>query len=351
MQRVKERKGAHPMKQKIEAIRDKAFGLIKEADTLKSLEDIRVAFLGKKGELTLVLREMGKLTAEERPLIGKLANEARQDIENFLEEVALQLKQKEKEEKLNREIIDITVPGKKITLGRKHPITQTTEKIIEIFLGLGYQIAEGPEIETVYHNFDALNAPEEHPSRDEQDTFYINDLVCLRTQTSPVQIRVMQSQKPPIKIICPGRVYRSDDVDATHSPIFHQVEGLVVDKGVTMGDLVGTLKLAAKSLFGETTDIRLRPHHFPFTEPSAEVDVTCWTCGGKGCKMCKFEGWVEILGAGMVHPNVLRNCGLDPDIYTGFAFGMGIDRVAMSLSGINDMRLLFENDLRFLKQF
>ena len=206
------------------------------------MEDIRVAFLGKKGELTLVLREMGKLTAEERPLIGKLANEARQDIENFLEEVALQLKQKEKEEKLNREIIDITVPGKKITLGRKHPITQTTEKIIEIFLGLGYQIAEGPEIETVYHNFDALNAPEEHPSRDEQDTFYINDLVCLRTQTSPVQIRVMQSQKPPIKIICPGRVYRSDDVDATHSPIFHQVEGLVVDKGDTMGDLVCTLK-------------------------------------------------------------------------------------------------------------
>ena len=339
------------MKQKIEAIQEKAFGLIKEAATLKDLEDLRVGILGKKGDLTLVLREMGKLSAEERPLMGKLANQARNDIENRLEEVALNLKQKEKSDKINREVIDITVPGKKFVLGKKHPITQTTQKIEEIFLGLGYEIAEGPEIETVYHNFDALNAPEEHPSRDEQDTFYINEKVCLRTQTSPVQIRVMHNQKPPIKIICPGRVYRSDDVDATHSPVFHQVEGLVVDKGVTMGDLVGTLKLVAKSLFGEKTEIRLRPHHFPFTEPSAEVDVTCWTCGGVGCKVCKNEGWVEILGAGMVHPNVLRNCNLDPDIYSGFAFGMGIDRVAMSQSGINDMRLLFENDLRFLKQF
>ncbi len=339
------------MKQKIEAIQEKAFGLIKEAATLKDLEDLRVGILGKKGDLTLVLREMGKLSAEERPLMGKLANQARNDIENLLEEVALNLKQKEKSDKINREVIDITVPGKKFVLGKKHPITQTTQKIEEIFLGLGYEIAEGPEIETVYHNFDALNAPEEHPSRDEQDTFYINEKVCLRTQTSPVQIRVMHNQKPPIKIICPGRVYRSDDVDATHSPVFHQVEGLVVDKGVTMGDLVGTLKLVAKSLFGEKTEIRLRPHHFPFTEPSAEVDVTCWTCGGVGCKVCKNECWVEILGAGMVHPNVLRNCNLDPDIYSGFAFGMGIDRVAMSQSGINDMRLLFENDLRFLKQF
>lgn len=339
------------MKQKIEAIQAKAFDLIRKAATLKELEELRVGILGKKGELTLVLREMGKLSAEERPLIGSLANQARNEIENLLEEIALQLKQKEKEDKLKREVIDITVPGKKFTLGKYHPITQTTKRIEEIFLGLGYEIAEGPEIETVYHNFDALNAPEEHPSRDEQDTFYINDKVCLRTQTSPVQIRVMCSQKPPIKIICPGRVYRSDDVDATHSPVFHQVEGLVVDKGVTMGDLVGTLKLVAKSLFGENTEIRLRPHHFPFTEPSAEVDVTCWTCGGKGCKVCKGEGWVEILGAGMVHPNVLRNCNLDPDIYSGFAFGMGIDRIAMSQSGINDMRLLFENDLRFLKQF
>lgn len=339
------------MKQQIEAIKEKAFETIKEAATLKKLEDLRVGILGKKGELTLVLREMGRLSEQERPIIGKLANEARNDIENLLNEIASNLKQKEKLEKIKSETIDITVPGKKIAIGKKHPITQTTEKIAEIFLGLGYQIAEGPEIETVYHNFDALNAPEEHPSRDEQDTFYINEQVCLRTQTSPVQIRVMQSQKPPIKIICPGRVYRSDDVDATHSPVFHQVEGLVVDKGVTMGDLIGTLKLVAKSLFGENTEIRLRPHHFPFTEPSAEVDVTCWTCGGTGCKVCKNEGWVEILGAGMVHPNVLRNCGLDPDIYSGFAFGMGIDRVAMSQSGINDMRLLFENDIRFLRQF
>ncbi len=339
------------MKDKIEAIKQKAFTIIKSADTLKDLEESRVTVLGKKGELTLLLREMGKLSVEERPIIGKVANQARTEIEELISETESLLKNKEELNRINSETIDITIPGKKVEIGKKHPITQTTEMITNIFLGLGYQIAEGPDIETVFNNFDALNAPEEHPSRDEQDTFYINENVVLRTQTSPVQIRVMKSRKPPIKIICPGRVYRADDVDATHSPVFHQVEGLVVDKNVTMGDLTGTLKLVAKSLFGENTDIRLRPHHFPFTEPSAEVDVTCWTCMGKGCRVCKNEGWIEILGAGMVHPNVLRNCGIDPNEYTGFAFGMGIDRITMSRFAINDLRLLFDNDLRFLKQF
>jgi phenylalanyl-tRNA synthetase alpha chain len=262
-----------------------------------------------------------------------------------------ELVKKQRSSQLDKEVIDITMPGKRRVLGKRHPLSTVLDEIKNVFIGMGYTIAEGPEIEYSYYNFEALNIPEGHPARDTQDTFYINEKILLRTQTSPVQIRTMENMKPPIKIICPGRVYRSDNVDATHSPIFHQVEGLVVDKGVTMGDLIGTLQVFAKSLFGENTKIRLRPHHFPFTEPSAEVDVSCWTCGGKGCKVCKNEGWIEILGAGMVHPKVLKVCGIDPEIYSGFAFGLGAERTAMGRFSIDDLRLLYENDLRFLKQF
>ncbi len=315
------------------------------------LENLRLQFLGKKGELTAVLRGMGGLTAEERPAIGQLANEVRSFVEEKLEEAIKALQKKEQELKLEQETIDVTIPGKKRLLGKKHPISIVLDEIKEVFTSMGYEIAEGPEVELDYYNFEALNIPAGHPARDTQDTFYINDKILLRTQTSPVQIRVMENKKPPIKIICPGRVYRSDAVDATHSPIFHQVEGLVVDKGVTMGDLVGTLQLFARRLFGENTNIRLRPHHFPFTEPSAEVDVSCWACGGKGCRVCKNEGWIEILGAGMVHPKVLEICGIDSTIYSGFAFGLGAERTTMGRFNIDDLRLLFENDVRFLKQF
>jgi phenylalanyl-tRNA synthetase alpha chain len=297
------------------------------------------------------LRGMGALSAEERPVIGQLANEVREFLESRLDSAKDELVKKERGSQLDKEIIDITMPGKRKVLGKRHPLSNVLDEIKNVFIGMGYEIAEGPEIEFDYYNFEALNIPEGHPARDTQDTFYINENILLRTQTSPVQIRVMENKKPPIKIICPGRVYRSDNVDATHSPIFHQVEGLVVDKGVTMGDLIGTLQVFAKSLFGESTKIRLRPHHFPFTEPSAEVDVSCWTCGGKGCRVCKNEGWIEILGAGMVHPKVLKGCGIDPEIYSGFAFGLGAERTAMGRFSIDDLRLLYENDLRFLKQF
>lgn len=319
--------------------------------SIPELENIRVKYLGKKGELTSVLRGMGALTAEERPVIGQLANDVRAFLENKLEIAKEELIKKERGSQLDKEVIDITMPGKRRILGKRHPLSNVLDEIKNVFIGMGYDIAEGPEIEYAYYNFEALNIPEGHPARDTQDTFYINEKILLRTQTSPVQIRVMESKKPPIKIICPGRVYRSDNVDATHSPIFNQVEGLVVDKGVTMGDLIGTLQIFAKSLFGENTKIRLRPHHFPFTEPSAEVDVSCWTCGGKGCRVCKNEGWIEILGAGMVHPKVLKVCGIDPEIYSGFAFGLGAERTAMGRFSIDDLRLLYENDLRFLKQF
>jgi len=294
---------------------------------------------------------MGSLSPEERPVIGQLANEIRAYIESRIEEARNELIKKERSQKLEREVIDVTMPGKRKMLGKKHPLSIVIDEIKDVFIGMGYQIAEGPEVELDYYNFEALNIPRNHPARDVQDTFYINNNILLRTQTSPVQIRVMENKKPPIKIICPGRVYRSDAVDATHSPIFHQVEGLVVDKGVTMGDLVGTLRVFAKSLFGEKTEIRLRPHHFPFTEPSAEVDVSCWACGGTGCRICKNEGWIEILGAGMVHPKVLEVCGIDPEVYSGFAFGLGVERTAMGRFNIDDMRLLYENDIRFLKQF
>lgn len=339
------------MKQQLESILENARREITVIKDSRTLEDARVRYLGKKGILTGVLRGMGRLSKEERPVIGKIANEVRESIEDLLLQIAEKVEKAAMSKKLENEKLDVTIPGKKRGLGKKHPITQAIEEMEEIFIGLGYEIAEGPEIETVFNNFDALNTPEYHPARDEQDTFYINDNVVLRTQTSPVQIRVMNSAKLPIKIICPGRVYRADTVDATHSPVFHQIEGLVIDKGVTMGDLVGTLKLFAKKLFGEDTKIRLRPHHFPFTEPSAEVDVSCWVCGGKGCRFCKNEGWIEILGAGMVHSNVLKSCGIDSEVYSGFAFGMGVERAAMGRHNISDMRLFFENDLRFLSQF
>ncbi|AEV67971.1 phenylalanine--tRNA ligase subunit alpha [Acetivibrio clariflavus] len=339
------------MREQLNNIREQAEKELSAAESIQELENIRVKYLGKKGELTSVLRGMGALSAEERPIIGQIANEVRQVLENRIEELKKKLLDKERELKLAQEVIDVTIPGNRKVLGKKHPLTVVLDEIKEVFIGMGYEIAEGPEVEMDYYNFEALNIPKNHPARDVQDTFYINENILLRTQTSPVQIRVMENKKPPIKIICPGRVYRSDAVDATHSPIFHQVEGLVVDKGVTMGDLIGTLKIFAKSLFGEKTDIRLRPHHFPFTEPSAEVDVSCWTCGGKGCRICKNEGWIEILGAGMVHPKVLEVCGIDPEVYSGFAFGLGVERTAMGRFNIDDMRLLYENDIRFLKQF
>ncbi|NMB33234.1 MAG: phenylalanine--tRNA ligase subunit alpha [Clostridium sp.] len=339
------------MKEQLDSIRMRAEQELSNVETIPDLEEIRVRYLGKKGELTTVLRGMGGLNPEERPIIGQLANKVRTFLESKMEDTRDRLSRKERMNRLEKEVIDVTMPGTRKEIGRKHPLSIVLDEISEVFIGMGYEIAEGPEIELDYYNFEALNIPKDHPARDVQDTFYINENILLRTQTSPVQIRVMENQKPPIKIICPGRVYRSDSVDATHSPIFHQVEGLVVDKGITMGDLIGTLKLFAKTLFGENTDIRLRPHHFPFTEPSAEVDVSCWACGGTGCKVCKNEGWIEILGAGMVHPRVLKICGIDPDVYTGFAFGLGVERTAMGRFNIDDMRLLYENDIRFLKQF
>ncbi|MCX7843485.1 MAG: phenylalanine--tRNA ligase subunit alpha [Clostridia bacterium] len=339
------------MREQLENIKIQAEKELVNAQSIQELENIRVRFLGKKGELTSVLRGMGALSPEERPVIGQMANDVRAILEARLDEAARQLASKERQEKLASEVIDISMPGRKRSFGKKHPLTQVIDEIKEIFLGMGYQIAEGPEIELDYYNFEAMNIPKNHPSRDVQDTFYIDDNVVLRTHTSPVQARVMKTQKPPIRVICPGRVYRSDEVDATHSPVFHQIEGLVVDKGVTMGDLVGTLKEFARALLGENTNIRLRPHHFPFTEPSAEVDVSCWGCGGSGCRICKGEGWVEILGAGMVSPKVLRECGINPYEFSGFAFGMGVERIALSRFNIDDMRLLTENDVRFLKQF
>lgn len=339
------------MKEKIANIKAKAEELIANAKDNQILNDVKVAILGKKGELTSILRAMGSLAQEERPIIGGLVNEARDRLEELIKEKEESFKKEEMENKIKKEKIDVTMPGKKIQIGSIHPITKIIDEVEEIFLGMGYEIADGPEVETCFYNFDQLNAPEDHPSRDLQDTFYITKDVILRTQTSPVQARVMENQKPPIKIICPGTVYRSDTVDATHSPVFHQVEGLVVDKNISMADLKGTLEMFAKKCLGENTKIRFRPHHFPFTEPSAEADVSCFVCGGKGCRVCKNEGWIELLGCGMVHPNVLRNCGIDPKEYSGFAFGFGVERIAMAKYGIDDLRLLYENDTRFLKQF
>lgn len=339
------------MKEEITKIKETSTKEIESCKNEKELQEVRVKYLGKKGELTLVLRGMGKLTPEERPQIGSLVNQVRDELETAIQKKEKEFKQKELAYKLETEKIDVTEPSKKIKLGSIHPITQIINEVEEIFLGMGYQIADGPEVEKAIYNFDKLNTPPDHPARDVQDTFYITEELVLRSQTSPVQARVMEKQKPPIKIICPGAVYRSDSVDATHSPVFHQIEGLVVDKNIAMTDLKGTLEMFAKKCLGENTKIRFRPHHFPFTEPSAEADVSCFVCGGKGCKVCKGEGWIELLGCGMVHPNVLKNCGIDAEEYSGFAFGFGVERIAMAKFGIEDMRLLFENDVRFLRQF
>ena len=339
------------MQEKINRIKENALNEIKSVKDAKELNEIRVKYLGKKGELTLILRSMGGLSAEERPIIGSLVNQVRDELEKNIKETEIDFKNKEIENRLLSENIDVTIPSKKINLGSVHPITQIINDVKDIFIGMGYEIADGPEIELATYNFDKLNTPPDHPARDIQDTFYITDDIVLRSQTSPVQARVMENKKPPIKIICPGAVYRSDSVDATHSPVFHQIEGLVIDKNVSMGDLKGTLEMFVKKCLGEKTKIRFRPHHFPFTEPSAEADVSCFVCGGKGCNVCKGEGWIELLGCGMVHPNVLRNCGINPEEYSGFAFGFGVERIAMAKFGIDDMRLLYENDVRFLKQF
>ena len=339
------------MKERLEQIKTQAAQVLDSIKDLKALDEARIRFLGKKGELTGVLRGMGALSAEERPKIGALANQIREQIEAAIEEKKTQLSASMRESRMAAEVIDVTMPGKKNTTGRLHPLTQVLDDVKDIFIGMGFSIAEGPDVELDYYNFEALNIPKNHPARDTQDTFYINDSVLLRTQTSPVQVRVMEQTKPPIRVIAPGMVYRSDAVDATHSPVFHQIEGLVVDKGVTMGDLKGTLEVFAQALYGQNARVRFRPHHFPFTEPSAEMDVSCFVCGGEGCRVCKGEGWIEILGAGMVHPKVLANCGIDPEVYSGFAFGMGLERIAMRRYDIDDLRLFFENDLRFLDQF
>lgn len=339
------------MKQALEKIEAAAKEALAGAKDSKALEEIRVKYLGKKGEITAILKQMGKLSAEERPAMGQLANKVRSDIESALSAAQASLKEKLLRESLKRERLDVTLPGKKRPLGQLHPLNIVMSEIEEVFMGMGFDIVEGPEVETDHYCFEALNMPKDHPARDTQDTFYIDENTVLRTQTSSVQIRTMEKTKPPIRIISPGRVYRSDTVDATHSPIFHQIEGLVIDKGITMSDLVGTLDMLLKRLYGEDCRIRLRPHHFPYTEPSAEVDIMCFNCGGKGCSMCKQEGFVELLGAGMVHPKVLEGCGIDPEVYSGFAFGLGLERLTMGRFNINDLRLLYDNDLRFLRQF
>ncbi|MBQ5316923.1 MAG: phenylalanine--tRNA ligase subunit alpha [Oscillospiraceae bacterium] len=339
------------MKEKLSAILESARAELEASSDIKSLEDLRVRYLSKKGELTAILKMMGGLSAEERPAMGQLANSVRAEIEQKLSEKTEQLKKELAAQKLKAEKLDVTLPGKDIPVGRAHPLNAVLDEVKEIFLGMGFDVVDGPEVETDHYCFEALNMPKSHPARDTQDTFYINDNVVLRTQTSSVQIRTMEQRKPPIRIISPGRVYRSDAVDATHSPLFHQIEGLVIDKGITLSDLYGTLDLLMKKLYGKDTQIRLRPHHFPYTEPSAEVDLMCFNCGGKGCPMCKNEGYVELLGAGMVHPKVLEGCGIDPEVYSGFAFGIGLERITMGRYGINDMRLLYENDMRFLGQF
>ncbi len=339
------------MKDQLEAIRAAAREALADCSAKADLEALRVRFLGKKGELTALLRGMGALAPEDRPKMGALVNEVRSELEAAMEEKLNALEQAELEKRLQEEQLDVTVGGITAPYGKKHPLTQVLDEIKDIFLGMGFQIATGPEVELDHYNFEALNMPKNHPARDTQDTFYITENILLRTQTSPMQVRVMEKQKPPIKVIAPGRVYRSDEVDATHSPLFHQVEGLVVDKGIRMSDLKGTLELFAKRLYGEEAVVRFRPHHFSFTEPSAEMDIRCFSCGGKGCRLCKGEGWIEILGAGMVHPKVLEGCGIDPEVYSGFAFGLGLERIVMRRYNIDDLRLFFENDLRFLQQF
>ncbi len=339
------------MKEKLQAIREEALAKIEAANDLDALNDIKVNVLGKKGELTQVLKGMKDVAPEERPKVGQMVNDTRTAIEEKLENVKKEIAKRIREEKMKNEVIDVTLPGTMHMKGHRHPNQIALEELERVFVGMGYEIVEGPEVEYDHYNFELLNIPANHPAKDEQDTFYITKDILLRTQTSPVQARVMETGRMPIRIIAPGRVFRADEVDATHSPSFHQVEGLVVDKGITFADLKGTLEQFAKEFFGPDTKVKLRPHHFPFTEPSAEVDVSCFKCGGKGCRMCKGSGWIEILGCGMVHPKVLKDCGIDPEEYSGFAFGIGLERVALLKYEIDDMRLLYENDMRFLKQF
>ncbi len=339
------------MNERLVKLKENALAKINEADSLDKLNDIRVAFLGKKGELTEILKGMKDIAPEDRPKVGQIVNETRAAIEEVLEDAKKNLASKALEAKLKSEVIDVTLPAKKNNVGHSHPNTLALEEVKKIFIGMGYEVVEGPEVEYDYYNFEALNIPANHPAKDEQDTFYIDDKILLRTQTSSVQVHEMERGKLPIKMISPGRVYRADEVDATHSPCFHQVEGMVIDENITFADLKGTLAEFAKQLFGPETKVKFRPHHFPFTEPSAEMDVSCFKCGGKGCRMCKGEGWIEILGCGMIHPHVFEMSGIDKDKYTGFAFGIGLERIALLKYEIDDMRLLYENDERFLKQF
>ncbi len=342
------------MKEKLEQIKEKALSQIQDCDSAEKLNEIKVSILGKKGELTDLLKGMRDVAPQERPKVGQMVNEARAEIEKVLEESKARIEKAVREARMKTEIIDVTLPASKTELGHRHPNTIALEEVERIFVGMGYEVVEGPEVEKDYYNFEALNIPADHPAKDEQDTFYVASAVgdiLLRTQTSGVQVHEMEKGKLPIRMIAPGRVFRSDEVDATHSPSFHQVEGLVIDKHITFADLKGTLAEFARALFGEETKVKFRPHHFPFTEPSAEMDVTCFKCGGKGCRFCKGSGWIEILGCGMVHPHVLEMCGIDPEQYTGFAFGMGLERIALLKYEIDDMRLLYENDIRFLRQF
>ena len=341
------------MKEQLAAIHAAALEAFAMAADAQELDGLRVQYLGKKGELTGVLKMMGKLSAEERPQMGQLANQVRADLETALETRSVELEAAALEQRLLNEAVDVTIPGKAPKLGHKHPMNVALDEIKDIFVGMGFTILDGPEVELAYYNFDRLNAEEGHPSRDWSDTFYFDEdsRVMLRSQTSPMQIHAMDTMKPPIRILAPGRVYRKDEVDATHSPMFHQIEGMVIDKGVTMADLKGTLNTVIEKLYGEGTVTRFRPHHFPFTEPSCEMDIQCHKCGGKGCPTCKGEGWIEVLGAGMIHPNVLRMSGIDPEVYSGWAFGMGLERMAMGRFKIADLRLIFENDVRFLEQF
>lgn len=339
------------MREQLEQIKKNALAQIENSDTLDKLNDVRVNVLGKKGELTAVLKSMKDVAPEDRPKVGQMVNEVRAEIESVLENAIKKMEAAAREAQMKAEVIDVTLPAKKNNVGHKHPNTLALKEVERIFIGMGYEVVEGPEIDRDYYVFEALNIPADHPAKDEQDTFYINGDILLRTQTSSVQVHEMEKGKLPIRMIAPGRVFRSDEVDATHSPSFHQIEGLVIDKNITFADLKGTLAEFARELFGEDTKVKFRPHHFPFTEPSAEVDVSCFKCGGKGCRFCKGSGWIEILGCGMVHPHVLEMSGIDPEEYTGFAFGVGLERIALLKYEIDDMRLLYENDSRFLKQF
>ena len=343
--------GGNEMKEKLSALSLEAKNAVLASTDEAQIENVRVKYLGKKGELTAILKQMGSLSPEERPKMGQLVNEAKADLENLIAEKKEELKAAAQLEKLKNETIDITMPAKDLKPGKLHPLNTVLDDMINIFQSMGFDVVDGPEVETDHYNFECLNVPADHPARDMQDTFYLAENLLLRTQTSAAQIRTMETRKPPIRVICPGRVFRADEVDATHSPVFHQIEGLVVDKGVTMCDLKGVLEEFAHEIYGSDTKVKFRPSFFPFTEPSVEVDVTCSECGGKGCRVCKGSGWIEILGAGMVHPNVLKSCGIDPDEYSGFAFGIGLDRLTTTRYKISDIRLLFENDKRFLDQF